>query len=76
MSALSAPALRGAVAAIAGTAGAAGRRADLVFFRAGFFAGRFRDDEVCFFLLVCELESIGAIARAASRITAKALSFR
>jgi hypothetical protein len=76
MSALSAPALLGDVATTAGGAGAAGRRADLVVFRAGFFAGRFRADEVCFFRVVWEVESIGATASAASSITAKALCFR
>lgn len=76
MSALNAPADRGEVAETAGTAGAAGRRAVLVVFRTGFFAGRLRVDDVCFFLVVCEVEEIGATATAVSRITAKALSLR
>jgi hypothetical protein len=75
MSALNAPAVRGDVADIAGTAGAAGRRADLVVFRAGFFTGRLRVDDVCFFLVVWELVSIGAAARVASRSVAKTLPF-
>ena len=75
MSALSAPALLGAVATTAGTAGAA-RRAVLVVFRTGFFAGRFRDDDVCFFLVVWEVELIGATASVASRITARAFTLR
>ena len=76
MSALSAPAVRGEVETTAGCTGAAGRRVDLVVFRAGFFAGRLRADEVCFFLVVCEVDSIGAIASVASRITARVLSLK
>ena len=76
MSALRAPALLGDVASTAGCLGAAGRRADLVVFRAGFFVDRFFADEVCFFRVVCEVESIGATASAASRITASVLRLR
>ena len=76
MSALSAPADRGEVAETAGTAGAAGRRAVLVVFRTGFFAGRLRVEDVCFFFVVWEIEGTGATATAVSRITARALSLR
>jgi hypothetical protein len=74
MSALSAPALRGEVAATAGTAGAAARRVDFAVFLTGFFADRLRVDDVCFFLVVWEYESIGAAARVASKTIARALS--
>jgi hypothetical protein len=76
MSALSAATVRGDVAETAGTAGAAGRRAVFVVFRTGFFADRLRVEVVCFFLVVCETESIGAAASAAMRMTARALSLR
>jgi len=42
---------------------------------AGFFTGRLRVDDVCFFLVVWELVSIGAAARVASRSVAKTLPF-
>jgi hypothetical protein len=73
MSALRAPALRGAVAETAGAAGAAALRAGL---RAGFFlaAAFLRADELCFLRVVCGIDSIGATASAAMRTTAKALS--
>jgi hypothetical protein len=73
MSALSAAALRGDVAETAGTAGAAARRVVFVVFRAGFFAGRLRADDVCFLRVVWEDESIGATASVARRITARTL---
>jgi hypothetical protein len=79
MSALSAATVRGAVALTAGTAGAAAtlRAGFLVVFRAGFFAALRRvDEEDCFFRVVCELESIGAIASVARRTTVRALSLR
>ena len=76
MSALRAAAVRGAVAETAGAAGAAGRRALLVAFRTGFFAGRLRVEDVCFFFVVWDPVAIGATASAAMRMTAKALSLR
>jgi hypothetical protein len=77
-SALSAAADLGEVAVAVGRGGAAGRRAGFfAAFRVGFFAARFRAEVVCFFLVaVCEVDSIGATASAASRITARALSLR
>ena len=79
-SALSAAADRGDVAVAVGTAGAARRTGLRVAFRvgffAGFFAGRLRAVVVCFFAVVCDVESIGATASVVSRITARALSLR
>jgi hypothetical protein len=73
ISALNAATVRGAVALTAGTAGAARR--------AGFFTGflaarRLLADDVCFFRVVWDVESIGANASVARRTTAKALSLR
>jgi hypothetical protein len=76
MSELNAPALLVEVADTAGCGGAAGRRADLVVFRAGFFVDRFFADEVCFFLVACDGASSGATASAARKITAKVLRLR
>jgi hypothetical protein len=79
MSALRAATVRGAVALTAGTAGAAAtvRGGFVVVLRACFFAALRRvDEEDCFFRVVCELESIGAIASVARRTTVRALSLR
>ena len=77
-SAFSAAADLGEVAVAVGRGGALGRRTGfLAAFRAGFLAARLRAEVVCFFLVVvCEVDSIGATARAARRMTVRALSLR
>jgi hypothetical protein len=73
MSPRNAVTVRGEVALTAGTAGAA-RRTGL--FAAFLVARRLLADDVCFFRVVWDVESIGANANVARRITAKALSLR
>jgi hypothetical protein len=73
MSALSAATVRGDVALTLGAAGAARRTGFFVVF---FVARRLLADEVCFFRVVWDVESIGAKASVAKRTTAKALSLR
>jgi hypothetical protein len=77
MSELRAPALRGDVALAEGAAGATARLAGL---RGGFFDDFFDDflrvEELCFFRVVCGIDSIGATASAASSTTTRALSLR
>jgi hypothetical protein len=74
MSELRAPALRGDVAL------AEGATARLAGLRGGFFDDFFDDflrvEELCFFRVVCGIESIGATASAASSTTTRALSLR
>jgi len=74
MSALKAAAVRGEVELTAGTGRAAVRRTG--FLAAFLVARRLLADEVCFFFVVWDVESIGAIASIARRTTAKALSLR